>query len=305
MRRRGRLTAPLTGPTEHARTTSVEPEKGPRGTFLVSGTGRTWRDHGRSPIIRPMHCSSIGGAGAVPRLWFDRGTLLLDALDGEQVRALFGRDAWAWDGRVGAWRSDAIHYAAVRRALRERFGRGWQDEVPGPPPVRWPKVDLPPLRPEQQEALAAWRAGCWIRCVRRSGGRGMSTVRSVSKKPGAVQYLQPNENCKSLSLAGLSRKTRTRKDSRKRPRSNPSFGAKPVSCPRLRRPSRRLLAQGYVPASYTYGYSRCRARSSRNPASGSAHVAARAAGSSASGQARWTARFASRVSTASARNSPV
>jgi len=105
-----------------------------------------------------MHCSSIGGAGAVPRLWFDRGTLLLDALDGEQVRALFGRDAWAWDGRVGAWRSDAIHYAAVRRALRERFGRGWQDEVPGPPPVRWPKVDLPPLRPEQQEALAAWRA---------------------------------------------------------------------------------------------------------------------------------------------------
>jgi superfamily II DNA or RNA helicase len=109
-------------------------------------------------MIPPMRSSATGRPGVVPHLRFDRGTLLLDGLDGGQVRDLFGPDAWTWDGRVGAWRCDAMHCAAVRRTLGDRLGRAWRDEVPDPPPVHWPAVNLPDLRPEQREALAAWRA---------------------------------------------------------------------------------------------------------------------------------------------------
>jgi superfamily II DNA or RNA helicase len=77
--------------------------------------------------------------------------------------ALFGRDAWVWDGRVSAWRCEAIHYADARARLSERFGAGFQDEVPNPPRVSWPKIELPALRQEQQEALEAWQ---------QAGGRG-------------------------------------------------------------------------------------------------------------------------------------
>ena len=96
------------------------------------------------------------GEGPV-RLEFDRGTLLLRGLAGEAVRALASADVWTWDGRVGAWRCDAIHYAGVGETLAATLGSAWRDEVPKALPVRWPKVALPPLRPEQVEALAAWR----------------------------------------------------------------------------------------------------------------------------------------------------
>jgi superfamily II DNA or RNA helicase len=96
-------------------------------------------------------------ANAVRRLSFDRGTLLLGGVGAEEVRGIFAPGIWTWDGRVGAWRADALHYAAVRNALARRFGAAWRNEVPEPPPVRWPNVSLPPLRPEQAEALAAWR----------------------------------------------------------------------------------------------------------------------------------------------------
>ena len=92
------------------------------------------------------------------RLSFDRGTLLLTG---------FGRDAgappaagvsWVWDDRISAWRCEAIHYASVRDALRERLGDRFRDEVPPPKTIEWPRVDLPPLRPAQRDAVAAWRA---------------------------------------------------------------------------------------------------------------------------------------------------
>jgi superfamily II DNA or RNA helicase len=92
-----------------------------------------------------------------PRLSFDRGTLLLAGVAQDEARALFGQDLWTWDGRVGAWRCDALHYARVREVLRGHPGRSIEDEVSEPVRVSWPKVDLPPLRPEQMEALAAWR----------------------------------------------------------------------------------------------------------------------------------------------------
>ena len=68
---------------------------------------------------------------------------------------------WRWDTRVGAWRCDAIYYAVICKAIVERFGANFSDEVMKPAVVSWPKVDLPKLRPEQTEALTAWsQAGC-------------------------------------------------------------------------------------------------------------------------------------------------
>jgi superfamily II DNA or RNA helicase len=96
-------------------------------------------------------------ANTLPRLSFDRGTLLFSGVSPQEVRGIFAPGIWTWDGRVGAWRADALHYAAARNTLSGRFGTAWRNEVPDPPPVRWPKVGLPSLRPEQAEALAAWR----------------------------------------------------------------------------------------------------------------------------------------------------
>lgn len=93
-------------------------------------------------------------------LSFDRGTLLLTGPQPRELSALSESTVWKWDSRVGAWRCDAIHYAAMRVALAQRFGGDFFDEVPSPVRVSWPKKDLPEPRAEQAEALAAWiRAG--------------------------------------------------------------------------------------------------------------------------------------------------
>ena len=102
-------------------------------------------------------------------LSFDRGTLLLrypgsPNAEGEARPELSDEGSvWRWDARVGAWRCDAIRYAAAREALHRRFGAGFRDEVPAPVAVNWPKLALRELRPEQEEALAAWME---------AGGRG-------------------------------------------------------------------------------------------------------------------------------------
>jgi len=93
-------------------------------------------------------------------LSFDRGTLLLTGPQPREVPAEPEGSVWKWDARVGAWRCAAVHYATIRIALSRRFGAGFCDAVPAPVPVAWPKMDLPQLRAEQKEAVAAWvRAG--------------------------------------------------------------------------------------------------------------------------------------------------
>jgi superfamily II DNA or RNA helicase len=65
-----------------------------------------------------------------------------------------------WDDRVGAWRTEALHHARLREeaaayhlSLDDRAERFF-----GCPPL---KPALPPLRPDQEAAIAAWeRAGC-------------------------------------------------------------------------------------------------------------------------------------------------
>jgi len=91
-------------------------------------------------------------------LSFDRGTLVLSGLDPGEIRSAFGPALWRWDDRVNAWRSEALHAPRAREILRRRFGARLRDEIPDPPRIAWPVFRLPPLRPDQAAAAAAWRA---------------------------------------------------------------------------------------------------------------------------------------------------
>jgi len=62
-------------------------------------------------------------------LSFDRGTLLLTGLTRKELPNACGSCVWRWDTRVGAWRCDAIHYAAICKALSEQFGADFSDKV--------------------------------------------------------------------------------------------------------------------------------------------------------------------------------
>ena len=81
---------------------------------------------------------------------------MLTGLTRKELSDACGSCVWRWDTRVGAWRCDAIYYAVICKTLVERFGADFSDEVMKPAYVSWPKVELPKLRPEQIEALAAW-----------------------------------------------------------------------------------------------------------------------------------------------------
>ena len=89
-------------------------------------------------------------------LSFDRGTLLLEGLECRESPNVPGSSVWMWDARVGAWRCDAIHYGSIRSITNGRFAAYLRDNIPQPARVSWPKIELPQLRPEQAEALAAW-----------------------------------------------------------------------------------------------------------------------------------------------------
>ena len=99
-----------------------------------------------------------------PALTFRGGTLLLSDMPRERLKRLFPAGLWIWDPRAGAWRCDAVHYADVADRLRQDGG-AFSDDVPEWSHVGWPRVQLPTLRPEQQEAVAAWlkrRRGCVV-----------------------------------------------------------------------------------------------------------------------------------------------
>ena len=83
-------------------------------------------------------------------LSFDRGSLRLDAPRTARVPPYL-----AWDDRVGAWRTEAMHHARLcedaaryHLSLTDQAGRFFEC-----PPLR---PALPPLRPDQEAAVLAW-----------------------------------------------------------------------------------------------------------------------------------------------------
>lgn len=100
----------------------------------------------------------------VRRLSFSGGTLVLKGAVRKAVAYALAATPGVWDGRVEAWRCDAIHYSAVLEQLRRARWK-CEDHVAAWYTVRWPRVTLHPLRPEQQAAVEAWRVtrrGCVV-----------------------------------------------------------------------------------------------------------------------------------------------
>ena len=96
-------------------------------------------------------------ASSLPRLSFSGGTLVLEGAARKAAAHTLAATPGVWDARVGAWRCDAIHYPMVLEQLH-RAGWDFEDQVPAWHPVRWPRVAIHSLRPEQQAAVQAWQA---------------------------------------------------------------------------------------------------------------------------------------------------
>ena len=115
---------------------------------------RAMRKKGNTRTRNLAAPASPGAAAAGRRpgaaLEFDRGSLLLAASRTARVPRYL-----AWDERVGAWRTEALNHARLREdaaeyrlALDDRAERFFDL-----PPLR---PALPPLRPDQEAAIAAW-----------------------------------------------------------------------------------------------------------------------------------------------------
>ena len=89
-------------------------------------------------------------------LAFSRGTLVLTGLPYSALPAGLA-EFGDWDPRLPAWRGDALHYPRVVQILQQSRQQ-LEDTVPDWPAVRWPQVQVHPLRDEQRQAVAAWRS---------------------------------------------------------------------------------------------------------------------------------------------------
>ncbi len=99
----------------------------------------------------------------MPRLWFDKGTLLLRG----EVGTPYGK----WDPRSGCYRIKACHYRDVLDYFRESNIR-IEDAVPNLPPLEQLKGNVE-LRSYQSEALEKWRV---------AGNRGVLVLPTAAGK---------------------------------------------------------------------------------------------------------------------------
>ncbi len=99
----------------------------------------------------------------MPRLWFDKGTLLLKG----EVGTPYGK----WDPRSGCYRIKACHYKDVLDYFRESKIK-IEDAAPNPPALEQLKGNVE-LRSYQSEALDKWRA---------AGNRGVLVLPTAAGK---------------------------------------------------------------------------------------------------------------------------
>ena len=99
----------------------------------------------------------------MPRLWFDKGTLLLKG----EVGTPYGK----WDSRSGCYRLKASHYKDALEYFKESKIH-YEDDVPNPPPLEQIKSNVE-LRTYQNKALDNWR---------RAGNRGVLVLPTAAGK---------------------------------------------------------------------------------------------------------------------------
>ena len=86
----------------------------------------------------------------MPRLWFDKGTILFNG----SIATPYGK----WDPRSGHYRLKASHYKDATDYLKESRIR-FEDNVPNLPPLEQLKSNVE-LRAYQNKALDNWRHAC-------------------------------------------------------------------------------------------------------------------------------------------------
>ncbi len=94
-------------------------------------------------------------------LEFSDGTILLKGWRKGSIDKVFLDNLWTWDSRIAAWRCDASRYAEIisRWQLaegQEGHGLYLENRVPHWTAIHWPKIELPTLRDEQHQSVAAW-----------------------------------------------------------------------------------------------------------------------------------------------------
>lgn len=102
--------------------------------------------------------------------------------------ACLGDIPWQWDARVSAWRCEAFHYPRLR-SLFETDASRVVDETPQPLKVGWPQPSLPKLRPDQERALAGWRASGRRGVVVMPTGTGKTEVALAAMQEAQVATL--------------------------------------------------------------------------------------------------------------------
>jgi superfamily II DNA or RNA helicase len=106
------------------------------------------------------------------RLRFDRGSLRLDAVP---EQALDAPDYLVWDDRVAAWRTAALNHV---RLLEDAAARGFEvrDDAPNFFDCPTLRPAVPPLRPDQEAALAAWERGSRRGVIVKPTGTGKTEI---------------------------------------------------------------------------------------------------------------------------------
>lgn len=99
----------------------------------------------------------------MPRLWFDKGTLLLKG----EVGTPYGK----WDSRSGCYRLKASHYKDALEYFKESRIH-YEDDVPNLPPLEQVKSNVE-LRTYQNKALDNWQ---------RAGNRGVLVLPTAAGK---------------------------------------------------------------------------------------------------------------------------
>jgi superfamily II DNA or RNA helicase len=124
------------------------------------------RDRSRPAAARP----ATAGPRQVASVEFDRGSLLLSAPRAARVPRYL-----AWDERVGSWRTEALNHARLREDAAE-YRLKLEDHAEryfDCPPLR---PALPPLRPDQDAAIAAWEAAGQRGVIVKPTGTGKTEI---------------------------------------------------------------------------------------------------------------------------------
>ncbi|MEQ1824710.1 MAG: DEAD/DEAH box helicase [Pirellula sp.] len=137
-------------------------------------------DRKKPKILNPAH------------LDFVSGTLVLDQWSGQAIERVFGSETWTWDDRTLTWRAMALDYASIQEHFHPN-AYGTLDRVPQWQSVVWSKIQLPELRREQLDAVAAWS----------SNRRGVIVMPTGTGKTEVAIKIMAEQGCSTLVVAPI------------------------------------------------------------------------------------------------------